>query len=289
MEMENVTELKPYYENVQAHYDLSDDFYRLFLDPTMTYSCAYFERDDMTLEEAQLAKVDLSLSKCDLRPGLRLLDVGCGWGTTALRAAEKYGVRVVGLTLSKNQYEADCARVAGRDDVEFRLQGWEEFHEPVDRIVSIGALEHFRVERFTAFFTRCREILPADGCMMIHSIVHGNSTTIQPGQPDWDEDFIQYTRFMRREIFPGGQVPAREMVQLHAEGAGFRLTRLQSLRLHYARTLETWSENLARQKDAAVRLTSDEVYDKYQFYLTRSAYYFRTGHIDVVQFSFAVK
>jgi cyclopropane-fatty-acyl-phospholipid synthase len=220
---------------------------------------------------------------------MRLLDIGCGWGTLAMRAAEKYGVRVVGLTLSKNQHAAASQRVAGRDDIEFRLQGWEEFNEPVDRIVSIGALEHFRVERFAAFFARCREVLPADGCMMIHSIVHGDSSTIEPGQPDWDEDFLHYTRFMRREIFPNGQVPARGMVQMHAEAAGFRLTKTQSLRLHYARTLESWSDNLAAKKEQAIALTSEEIYDKYQFYLTRSAYYFRTGHIDIVQFSFAVK
>lgn len=289
IESQNVSKLKPFYQDVQAHYDLSDDFYRLFLDPTLTYSCAYFEREDMTLEQAQMAKVDLSLGKCELQPGMRLLDVGCGWGTLAMRAAEKYGARVVGLTLSKNQHATASQRVAGRDDIEFRLQGWEEFNEPVDRIVSIGALEHFRVERFAPFFARCREVLPADGRMMIHSIVHGDLSTIEPGQPEWDEDFLFYTRFMRREIFPNGQVPARGMVQMHAEGAGFRLTKTQSLRLHYARTLECWSENLAREKERAVALTSTEIYDKYQFYLTRSAYYFRSGHIDVVQFSFAVR
>ncbi len=95
--------LKPHFENVQAHYDLSDEFFRLFLDPTQTYSCAYFEREDMTLEEAQIAKIDLSLGKLDLQPGMTLLDVGCGWGATLNRAMEKYDVNVVGLTLSKNQ------------------------------------------------------------------------------------------------------------------------------------------------------------------------------------------
>ena len=97
--------LTPFYENVQAHYDLSDDFFALFLDPTHTYSCAYFERDDMTLEQAQRAKVDLALGKCDLRPGMTLLDVGCGWGSTMLRAIDHYDVNVIGLTLSRNQYE----------------------------------------------------------------------------------------------------------------------------------------------------------------------------------------
>ena len=138
--------LKPHFEDVQAHYDLSDDFFRLFLDPTQTYSCAYFERDDMTLEEAQIAKIDLSLGKLGLEPGMTLLDIGCGWGATLNRALEKYDVNVVGLTLSKNQ-QAHVEELLAKSDSprskRVLLEGWEQFHEPVDRIVSIGAFEHF--------------------------------------------------------------------------------------------------------------------------------------------------
>src|SRR5438552_10373739 len=124
------------FKNVQAHYDLSDEFFALFLDPSMTYSCAYFEREEMTLEQAQLAKVDLSLGKCDLQPApapgnrMRLLDIGCGWGATARRAAEKFGARVIGLTLSRNQYEHNVRMAESLPQIEFRLQGWEEFDEP---------------------------------------------------------------------------------------------------------------------------------------------------------------
>ncbi|ARG59926.1 hypothetical protein B1T43_27640, partial [Mycobacterium kansasii] len=139
---------------VQAHYDLSDEFFRLFLDPTQTYSCAYFERDDMTLEEAQIAKIDLALGKLGLQPGMTLLDVGCGWGATMRRAIEKYDVNVIGLTLSKNQAahvqksfdELDTARTRT-----VLLKGWEQFDEPVDRIVSIGAFEHFGHDRYDDF------------------------------------------------------------------------------------------------------------------------------------------
>ena len=143
-------DLTPHFEDIQAHYDLSDEFFRLFLDPTQTYSCAYFERDDMTLEQAQLAKIDLSLGKLGLRPGMTLLDVGCGWGATMRRAIEKYDVNVVGLTLSRNQQthvERTFADMDTRRTRRVLLRGWEQFDEPVDRIVSIGALEHFGSDR----------------------------------------------------------------------------------------------------------------------------------------------
>lgn len=277
--------IRPFYEEVQAHYDLSNDFYAIFLDESMVYSCAYFERDDMTLFEAQQAKIDLALSKCDLAPGMLLLDVGCGWGGTALRAAEKYGVRAIGLTLSEQQFELAQRRTAGHDGVEIRLQGWEEFDEPVDRIVSIGAFEHFRFERYPAFFERCRKILPDDGCMMIHSIVQGIGPRAQPGELAWDEAFVSYVKFIAKQIFPGGQIPASEMVVQHATEAGFEVTKQQSLRQHYAKTLNHWAVKLQAGKDRAIGLTSQEVYDRYNRYLTESAHYFSTGHVNVVQFS----
>lgn len=122
-------QLTPFYEKVQTHYDLSDDFFELFLDPTRTYSCAYFECDNMNLEEAQIAKVDLALRKCDLRPGMTLLDIGCGWGSTMMRAVERYDVHVIGLTLSRNQYEHVSGLLSGMSSggrtAEVRLQGWE--------------------------------------------------------------------------------------------------------------------------------------------------------------------
>jgi cyclopropane mycolic acid synthase MmaA2 len=155
-------DLRPHFEDVQAHYDLSDDFFRLFLDPTRTYSCAYFERDDMTLEEAQIAKIDLALGKLGLQPGMTLLDVGCGWGFTMLRAIEKYDVNVIGLTLSANQ-KAHVEKVFAESDSSrskrVLLQGWEQFDEPVDRIVSIGAFEHLGLSATTTSLawptTRC--------------------------------------------------------------------------------------------------------------------------------------
>jgi len=165
--------LKPHFDDVQAHYDLSDEFFRLFLDPTQTYSCAYFERDGMTLEEAQLAKIDLALGKLGLEPGMTLLDVGCGWGSTMLRAIERHDVDVIGLTLSENQRNYAEARFAESDSPRSKqvlLQGWEQFDRPVDRIVSIGAFEHFGHDRYDAFFAMAHDALPADGVMLLHTI-----------------------------------------------------------------------------------------------------------------------
>lgn len=284
---------RPFYENVQAHYDLSDDFYALFLDPSMTYSCAYFERDGMTLEEAQTAKVDLSLGKCDLKPGLTLLDIGCGWGATAMRAARKYGVNAIGLTLSKNQ-QAEAAARAGTlglaDRVRFLLQGWEEFDGSADRIVSIGAFEHFRRERFAAFFARCRQVMAnaGDARMMLHSILLGDEQTLQPGETLATHEHVLFAKFIQKEIFPGGQLTQRKVVEQFARAAGFRVERVQSLRPHYARTLDLWADNLERARDRAIATTSDEVYQRYMKYLRGCARYFRGGHLDVCQFNLVV-
>ncbi len=133
-------DMTPHFEEVQAHYDLSDDFFGLFQDPSRTYSCAYYERDDMSLEEAQMAKIDLSLGKLNLEPGMTLLDIGCGWGSVLKRAIERYDVNVVGLTLSRNQCKFAQDLLDDMDTERSRrilLRGWEQFDEPVDRIISI--------------------------------------------------------------------------------------------------------------------------------------------------------
>jgi cyclopropane-fatty-acyl-phospholipid synthase len=271
--------LRPYFEDVQAHYDLSDDFYKLFLDESMTYSCAYFEKDDYTLAQAQAAKVDLSLGKCQIEKGMTLLDVGCGWGATARRAAAKYDCHVIGLTLSKNQLATCEERSKGDPRVEFRLQGWEEFEEPVDRIVSIGAFEHFRWERHKAFFEKCFALLPADGRMMLHTILHDN--------PELDQEFIGYIKFIAKKIFPGGQLPSLDRVKEEALKAGFKVERVQSLQQHYAKTLDCWADNLKAREEEALAITNREIVDRYFKYLRESAHYFRIGKIDICQFSLA--
>ncbi|EID13180.1 methoxy mycolic acid synthase 5 MmaA5 [Mycobacterium xenopi RIVM700367] len=280
--------LTPHFEDVQAHYDLSDEFFALFLDPTRTYSCAYFERDDMTLEEAQIAKIDLALGKLGLRAGMTLLDVGCGWGATMRRAIEKYDVNVVGLTLSKNQAAYVQKMFDEMDTPRSRrvlLQGWEQFHEPVDRIASIGAFEHFGHDRYDDFFTMAYDVLPDDGVMLLHTITGlTGPQCIERGIPLTFE-MARFIKFIVTEIFPGGRLPSIEMVEQHSAKAGFTLTRRQSLQPHYAKTLEHWAAALQAHKTEAIAIQSEEVYERYMKYLTGCARGFRTGYIDVNQFT----
>ncbi|BBX65020.1 SAM-dependent methyltransferase [Mycobacterium saskatchewanense] len=281
-------QLTPHFGNVQAHYDLSDDFFRLFLDPTQTYSCAYFERDDMTLEEAQIAKIDLALGKLSLEPGMTLLDIGCGWGATMRRAIEKYDVNVVGLTLSENQAAHVQAMFDDLDtprSTRVLLEGWEKFDEPVDRIVSIGAFEHFGRQRWGHFFTMAHKVLPADGVMLLHTISRPTFKEARARGVTLTHEIVHFTQFILAEIFPGGWLPTAPLVEEHAEAAGFKVTRVQSLQLHYARTLEIWAAALEANKDKAIAIQSEQVYNRYMKYLTGCAKLFRDGATDVCQFT----
>jgi cyclopropane-fatty-acyl-phospholipid synthase len=282
--------LEPHFEDVQAHYDLSDDFFRLFLDPTQTYSCAYFERDDMTLEEAQIAKIDLSLSKLGLRPGMTLLDIGCGWGTTITRALEHYDVNVVGLTLSRNQ-RAHVQQRLDRDPSartkRVLLKGWEQFDEKVDRIVSIGAFEHFGRARYADFFKKAYEALPVAGVMLLHTIIKPSDEEFAERGLPITMTKLRFMKFIMDEIFPGGDLPQAKGVEEHAGRAGFAVKRVQPLRLHYARTLDTWAAALESRRDEAIVIQSQEVYDRYMKYLTGCADLFREGYTDVAQFTLA--
>lgn len=279
-------ELKPFFKEIQAHYDLSNDFYALFLDPSMTYSCAYFEPPGLSLQEAQAAKIDLSLGKIVLEPGMRLLDVGCGWGATLERALELHGVRAVGLTLSKAQAEYCQKRLARFGDrVEVRLQGWEQFDEPVDRIVSIGAFEHFREERYGAYFDKCRSILPAGAPMLLHSIVLLETADYLARGHQLTHESVLFQKFMLKKIFPGGQLRQPSVIRRYAEAAGFTITRQQSLMPHYAITLDRWAAALEARRDEAIAITSVDTYDTYMKYLTGCAALFHDGRVDVVQLS----
>jgi len=277
-------DMQPNFENIQAHYDLSDDFFGLFQDPTRKYSCAYFTGPDVTLSEAQIADVDLNLDKLDLKPGMTLLEVGCGWGLTMQRAMEKYDVNVIGLTLSRNQ-QAHCQELlSGLDSdrsFDVRLEGWEQFHSPVDRIVSIEAFEHFGFERYDDFFKTCFDILPEDGRMTIQSSVSYHPLEMAARGKKLTFELARFIKFMYTEIFPGGRLPSTQMMVDHGEKAGFAVPETTSLRNHYIKTLGLWADALESNKDAAVEATDEENYHRYMRYLKGCQFYFIDERIDV--------
>jgi len=280
--------LTPYYEESQSIYDVSDDFFALFLGPTMGYTCGYYERDDMTLEESQNAKFDLALGKLNLEPGMTLLDVGCGWGGALEMAVQKYDVNVIGITLSKNQSEFARKRLAALDtnrSIEVRLQGWEEFDEPVDRIVSIGAFEAFKVERYPLFFEKAYNLLPADGRMLLHTILAHTQKFFRDNQIKVTISDLKFMKFIETDIFPGGRLPAVEDIEALAADSGFTLERIHLLQQHYARTLDMWAEKLVASHDEAIAITSQEIYDRYMKYLTGCADFFRRGITNIGQFT----
>lgn len=281
-------ELEPFFEESQAIYDISNEFYALFLGPTMGYTCGYYEREDMNLEESQNAKFDLALGKLNLKPGMTLLDIGCGWGGCLERALINHDVNVIGITLSKEQSDYARKRLAKIDtnrNVEIRLQGWEEFNEPVDRIVTIGAFEAFKQERYPIFFERAYDILPDDGIMLLHTILAHTQAYFRENNIKLTISDLKFMKFIGEEIFPGGQLPAVEDIEKLADGSGFKLERSHLLRPHYARTLDMWAANLEAKKDEAIALQGQEVYDRFMKYLTGCADFFRRGITNVGQFT----
>jgi len=287
--MANVdSDLTPYYEESQSIYDVSNDFFALWLGPTMGYTCGYYERDDMDLEESQNAKFDLALGKLNLEPGMTLLDIGCGWGGCLERAVQKFDVNVIGITLSKAQSEFARARLAKLDtdrSIEIRMQGWEEFDEPVGRIVSIGAVEAFKVERYPLFFERAYNILPSDGRMLLHTILAHTQKFFRDNGIKLTLSDLKFMKFMGDEIFPGGRLPAVEDIEKLAADSGFTLERVHLLQQHYARTLDMWSANLEAKRDEAIALMDEATYDKYMKYLTGCADFFRRGITNIGQFT----
>jgi len=277
-------EMRPHFEDIQAHYDLSDDFFGLFQDATRKYSCAYFTGPEVTLEQAQVANVDLNLDKLDLKPGMTLLEIGCGWGLTLKRAMEKYDVNVIGLTLSKNQ-QAFCTQLLDQVDSsrshEVLLRGWEQFHQPVDRIVSIEAFEHFGFERYDDFFKNCFEMLPDDGRMTIQSSVSYHPYDLHARGKKLTFELARFIKFMITEIFPGGRIPTTQMMIEHGEKAGFAVPEAISLRNHYIKTLGMWADALEHNKEKAIEFTDEVNYNRYMRYLRGCQYYFIDESIDV--------
>jgi len=260
--------------NIAHHYDLGNAFYRLWLDDTMCYSCAFFRHPDDSLEQAQLNKIALCLDKLGIEPGMRLLDIGCGWGQLALAAAER-GARVVGLTLSEEQAAGARIRIAERglsDKVEIRLMDYLDLNgevERFDRIVSVGMFEHVGRAHYTDFFDRAADSLEPGGLMLLHSITSLDSDPTNP----WIDKYI----------FPGGQIPALAEIVDQLGGHDLHLLQAESLRLHYARTLEHWLERFNSEREAVRALFDEQFVRMWTLYLKGSAASFRSAGLDIHQ------
>lgn len=265
--------------NVEHHYDLSREFYRLFLDEDMQYSCAYFARQDITLEEAQLAKKRHISAKLDLKPGQQVLDIGSGWGGMALYMASNFDVDVLGVTLSGEQHTlaTDRAHQMGLENrVHFEIRDYRDLQERFDRIVSVGMFEHVGVNHYRAFFDRIAALLKPDGVMLLHSI--GRS-----GPP------AATSAFIRKHIFPGGYIPALSEVLPHIERAGLIVTDVEILRLHYAETLMHWRQRFLANWARVVEIYDERFARMWDFYLAASEAAFRWQDLMVFQIQIALR
>jgi cyclopropane-fatty-acyl-phospholipid synthase len=253
--------------NVRHHYDLSNDFYRLWLDTDMLYSCAYFSSPDDTLERAQQNKLRHIAAKLDLEPGQRILDIGCGWGAMALYLAAVADVTVVGVTLSTEQLayaQAEAKRRGLEKRVTFELMDYRNVKGPFDRIVSVGMFEHVGIGQFDAYFTKIKELLTTDGLALVHSIGRKGG----PGQTG---------AWIRKYIFPGGYSPALSETLQSIERSGLWVTDIEILRLHYAKTLRIWEERFQSHRREIAVMMDERFCRMWEFYLIASELSFSHG------------
>jgi cyclopropane-fatty-acyl-phospholipid synthase len=264
-------------EAIHHHYDVSNTFYEYVLGPSMTYTCAVFPNADATLEQAQYYKYDLVAQKLGLRPGMRLLDIGCGWGGMALHAARHYGAEVVGITLSKEQvaYASAAARDAQLDErVQFRIQDYRDVRgEQFDAISSIGMFEHVGLARLHEYFRGVHSLLLPGGRFLNHAISR---------PPGHRPRFFRYG-FIDRYVFPDGELHEIGNVVSAIQADGFEVRHVESLREHYALTLRQWVRNLEAQWEEAEQLAGSARARIWQLYMAASALLFETGRVQIHQ------
>jgi cyclopropane-fatty-acyl-phospholipid synthase len=266
-------------KNVAHHYDLGNEFYALFLDKGMQYSCAYFLSDEESLEEAQQNKLRLIASKLQLKPGQRVLDIGSGWGDLALYLAAMEDVDVTGVTLSKEQHALanDKARRAGLSHrVRFELKDYRALEQPFDRIVSVGMFEHVGVQHYPEFFAKVNRLLAEDGLMLLHSI--GKMSPPGTASP-----------WLRKYIFPGAYSPALSEVFPVVEQAKLWVTDLEFLRLHYAKTLNHWHRRFEANRERIKAMYDERFCRMFEFYLISAETMFTTGSQQVFHMQLAKK
>nr|WP_054726501.1 cyclopropane-fatty-acyl-phospholipid synthase family protein [Paucilactobacillus hokkaidonensis] len=261
--------------DVQNHYDIGNDFYKLWLDDTLTYSCAYFTNGNYDdLKQAQLDKVDHILEKLNPEPGKTLLDIGCGWGTLMLTAAKKYGLKVTGVTLSQEQFNLVQKRIHddGLEDVaEVRLEDYRELgKEQWDYITSVGMFEHVGKENLGIYFQDVNRYLKDDGVALIHGI------TRQQGGAN--------NGWLNKYIFPGGYVPGLAENIGHIVDAGMQISDMEPLRRHYQRTVEIWDDNFNAKRAEVDKMMGGRFVRMWDLYLQACAASFQSGNIDVIQF-----
>ncbi|WMJ81695.1 cyclopropane-fatty-acyl-phospholipid synthase family protein [Clostridium sp. MB40-C1] len=266
-------------EDIQYHYDLGNDFYKLWLDETMSYSCSYFKSPEDSLYQAQLNKVAYILKKLNLHPGQRLLDIGCGWGELIIDAAKKYGVKALGITLSNEQFNKVNERIKENNlenQVEVRLMDYRELlktGEKFHRIVSVGMIEHVGRKNIPIYMNNVSELLEQNGISLLHCI----TAQVEGEANEW----------IKRYIFPGGYIPSiRELVYNMAEN-DLHLVDLESLRLHYCKTLECWAKNFENCLDEVRKMGFDDKFIRmWRLYLNSCAASFHYGVVDLHQFLF---
>jgi cyclopropane-fatty-acyl-phospholipid synthase len=285
---------------VTHHYDVSNRFYEMVLGPSMTYSCAVFKSPDDTLEEAQTRKVDLVARKLDLKPGMRLLDVGCGWGTMGIHAARHYGVHVVGVTLSQAQrdYATEAARLAGVNDlVTFRVQDFRDVADgPFDAVSSIGMSEHVGIKSLPHYTQNIFDLLNPGGRFLNHAIGKPVSFDANP-QPTRISELNRQMQialrmrgpsktgsaFINRYVFPDGELHEVGTLVSMFQAHGFEVRHLESLREHYAITLRHWVDNLTKRFDEAVDDVGVERARVWRLYMAGSAVAFERHHLEIHQ------
>lgn len=263
---------------IHYHYDVSNDFYALWLDPQMVYSCAYFEHGDETLATAQRKKIDHILTKLHLQPGHVLLDIGCGWGALVLRAAEKFGARCVGVTLSENQYRLARERVATAGlerQVEIQLADYRDLRGSYDRITSVGMFEHVGLRNLRSYFAKIRSLLTTDGFALNHGI-----TTTDTGHHAAAHGAGE---FIERYVFPHGELAHVGAVLRWMQEGGLEVVDVENLRRHYARTCRAWSDNFDRNAVQIRQLVDEKRYRIWRVYLAGCAYAFERDWIALYQ------
>lgn len=268
---------------VTYHYDVGNDFYRLFLGQWMAYSCAYFQTPDATLDEAQAAKMALICRKLRLQPGERLLDIGCGWGGLVVYAAQHYGVEAVGINLSQPQVDFAnewIARAGVADRARAELVDYRDLDpaQPFDKVVSVGMFEHVGRSRMAAYFRAAYAVLRPGGLFLNHGI------SAQYVEPTWlAKRLFQAGQFSEHYVFPDGElVPISEAMTV-AEAEGFEPRDLESLREHYALTLRHWVKHLEAKRDEAIRVTDERTYRVWRLYMASAAVGFDIGSTNVFQ------